>query len=77
MEMETVFADREPSMTTEAPQAADRRALAGVRRWLEEAWRHGEIVVDDDELETRGPARPSNRFEVSRREAEPPEPTVN
>jgi hypothetical protein len=77
MESEMVFADGELPVPPESPQAADRRALAGVQRWLEDAWRHGEIVVDDDALETREPDRPSNRFDVSRREAEAPESHVN
>jgi len=77
MESETVFADGERPMTTESPREADRHALAGVRRWLEDAWRHGEIVVDDNALETREPIRPSNRFDVSRREAEAPKLDVH
>jgi hypothetical protein len=77
MESETVFADGERPMATESPREADRHALAGVRRWLEDAWRHGEIVVDDNALETHEPTRPSNRFDVSHREDEAPEPNIN
>ena len=36
----------------DAPHEADRSAQLGVRRWLEDAWRHGEIIVDNDGLAT-------------------------
>lgn len=72
MEIESGVTIGELSMTQGATSEIDSRARIGVRRWLEEAWRHGEIVADDDGLETNEPARRPNRFEVSRREAEAP-----
>jgi hypothetical protein len=35
-----------------------------VRQWLADAWRHGEVVADDDGACTAAAARPVDRFAV-------------
>jgi hypothetical protein len=79
MESESVVVAGEARVVVEVVDASpevDSRASIGVRRWLEDAWRHGEIIVDNDGLEVAGPARQPNRFETSRRTAGAPEPGV-
>jgi hypothetical protein len=44
--MDTELMDQQPGPPLPVPSREQRR----VRRWLEEAWRHGEIVADDDGL---------------------------
>ncbi|MCC6627897.1 MAG: hypothetical protein IT340_10905 [Chloroflexi bacterium] len=45
--------------------AVERRDRRAVRAWLEDAWRHGEVVNDDDGLEV-APLNPRhNRFSTS------------
>ena len=69
----------EVNETSSARNMAAQRtdsALTGVRRWLEDAWRHGEIVVDDDWLETLEPTRQPNRFDVSRHAGEAAEQEI-
>ena len=36
-----------------------------IRRWLEEAWRHGEVVADEDRPFVATPVRPVDRFVVA------------
>lgn len=36
------------------------------RRWLEEAWRHGEVVADEDRPLAATPVRPVDRFVVAK-----------
>jgi hypothetical protein len=76
MELDTVLVADELPLTKDAPVEAESRALIGVRRWLEDAWRHGEIIVDNDGLEVTAPAQQPNRFEISQRSAGAPEPGV-
>jgi hypothetical protein len=76
MESETVVVAGEARVVIETPLEPDSRASIGVRRWLEDAWRHGEIIVDNDGLEVAGPAQQPNRFETARRPAGAPEPGV-
>jgi hypothetical protein len=46
------------------PSALDRQAADAVRRWLEDCWRHGELLRSDDIMRT-GPSRPvTNRFTI-------------
>ncbi len=52
---------------------ATSQAQRSLRGWLEEAWRHGEIVADDDGLLHEQPSLArSNRFQTSY--VEPPVP---
>jgi len=70
MESEMIHSvDKRPFIGAVAAEPADPTAT-GVRRWLEDAWRHGEIVDDDDWVETIEPARQPNRFDVSHRAGE-------
>ena len=40
----------------------ERRDRRSVRAWLEDAWRHGEVVDDEDGLETAPPSPRHDRF---------------
>lgn len=73
MESESVVFVGEASAVVEGSRDAESRALIGVRRWLEDAWRHGEVIVDNDGLEVTEPAQQPNRFETSRRTVGAPE----
>jgi hypothetical protein len=76
MESESALVAGGAPAVVEASREADSRALIGVRRWLEDAWRHGEIIVDNDGLEVTEPTQRPNRFETSRRTVGAPEPGV-
>jgi hypothetical protein len=52
------------SVLEETDPAADSRAALTVRRWLEEAWRHGEVVVDADGGMVTEQTWPPDRFHI-------------
>jgi hypothetical protein len=45
-------------------QTSDSGAAREVRRWLEDAWRHGEVLDDADGVLPSEPRRPVDRFFV-------------
>ena len=57
-------------MVTDAIFDQERLLMAetrerATRRWLEEAWRHGEVVADEDGPLAATPVRPVDRFVVA------------
>jgi hypothetical protein len=44
------------------PSALDRQAADTVRRWLEDCWRHGELLASDDVMRTDPSPLVTNRF---------------
>lgn len=55
-----------PAAMAKPDQAADRQASLAVRAWLEDAWRHGELVDDMDEATAEVRLRPLDRFHLAR-----------
>lgn len=53
----------------ERPSALERREVRAVREWLEDAWRHGEVVADGDGVVAESPLQSLDRFRAPSTEA--------